>query len=165
MSRNENEECAIGFQRWVRKKQTGHEYSMQRNQLKRVDMRREDGSSIVELVVSPTALLCAVDDGKGIEDDDDNGSSDDEDEDEDSKVENLGVGDEIGVIDVVTGCGDGVESVPMVIVEVDDELCDRVREGGMGFIDVAEGRGDPNDPDMPVSLRSLVSIPFEQDCG
>jgi len=149
---------AIGIRMWVRKKQSGHEYSMQRNQL-RVDMRREDGSSRAELVVSPTALLCTVDDGKGVDNDEDgdagSNDSDDDDKDEDGTMEvvNLGVEDEIEVVGVVTGCKDGVETVPTVVVEVDDGLCVRVREGGMGFIDVAEGRGDPNDPDMPVRLK------------
>ena len=63
-----------------------------------------------------------------------------------------------------------------MMVEVDDELSDRVSEEGMGLVDMAAGRDESDDPDMPVSLSSLkmrissgqafeCSIPEERRVG
>ena len=83
-------------------------------------MRREDGSSMEELL-SPKAALSSVGEGVGDDDDDDGDNDKVEDDDDKMEVENLGVGDEI---DVVVPCRGGVdESVPTVTVGVEDGLC------------------------------------------
>jgi len=82
-----------------------NDYSMQRNQLRKIDTRREDGSSMAAFIGAP--LCAAVDDGEEAGDDEDG----DDDDDDEMEVVNLGVADEIegvAVVDVVLGWREGV---------------------------------------------------------
>jgi len=73
-----------------------------------------------------------------------------------------GVVAEGGIMDVekvreVEGCcttveSEDVESVPTVIVSVAEE--ESVRDEGIGMADVADGRGEAKEPDMPSSLKN-----------
>ncbi len=49
-----------------------------------------------------------------------------------------------------------VERLPTVIVLVDDEVCERVREGAIGMDEVADGNGELNDPDIPERLKETI---------
>ena len=40
-----------------------------------------------------------------------------------------------------------------MMVLVDDEVCERVREGAIGMEEVADGNGELNDPDIPERLK------------
>jgi len=55
---------------------------------------------------------------------------------------------------VTTGFADVVDNWPTVMVDVLlPEVVERVREGGIGIVDVAPGSGLSNEPDMPVRRK------------